>query len=76
MMPPLSSPGVLQVVIMMMNCGVHSEDKVGIMTVVDFRYYTHGLVNIIITIAIHCHLPRFLERISFVLWCMKYAKFG
>ena len=32
-----------------------------IMTVVDFRYYTHGLVNIRITIAIHCHLPRCLE---------------
>ena len=31
------------------------------MTIVDFRYYTHGLVNIRITIAIHCHLPRFLE---------------
>ena len=27
----------------------------------DFRYYTHGLVNIRITIAIHCYLPRFFK---------------
>ena len=50
--------------IMMITCGDHSDDKVGIMTIVDFRYYTHGLVNIRIMIAIHCHLPRFLESES------------
>ena len=56
----LSSPGVLQVVIMI-TCGAHSDDKVGIVTTVDLRYYTHGPVNIRITTVIHCHLPRFLE---------------
>ena len=56
----LSSPGVLQVVIMT-TCGAQSGDKVGIATTVDLRYYTHGPVNIRITTVIHCHLPRFLE---------------
>ena len=70
MTPSLSSPGALQVVIMMITCGAQGD--VGIMTVVDFRYYTHGQVNIRITIAIHCHLPRFfLKWISFVLPCFK-----
>ena len=66
MTPPLSSPGALQVVITMVTCGNHSDDKVGFMIIMDFRYYTHGLVNIRITIAIHFHLPRFLESES--LW--------
>ena len=64
MTPPLSSPGALQVVITMVTCGNHSDDKVGFMIIVDFRYYTHGLVNIRMTIAIHCHLSRFLESES------------
>ena len=54
------APGVLQVVIMV-TCGAHSDDKVGIVTTVDLRYYTHGPVNIRITTVIHCHLPRCLE---------------
>ena len=37
MTPPLSSLGALQVAIMMITYGAHSDDKVGIMTVVDFR---------------------------------------
>ena len=56
----LSSPWVLQVVIMI-TCGAHSDDKVGIVTTVVLWYYTHGPVNIRITTVIHCHLPRFLE---------------
>ena len=64
MTPLLSSPGVLQVVIMMIACGDHGDDKVGIVTIFDFRCYIHGLVNITITIAIHCHLLRFLESES------------
>ena len=68
---PLSSPGALQVVTKMVTCGNHSDDKVGFMIIVDFRYHTHGLVNIRITIAIHCHLPRFLE--SVVIPCFGYA---
>ena len=64
MTPPLSSPGTLQVVITMVTCSNHSDDKVGFMVIVDFRYYTHGLVNIRIRIAIYCHLPRFLESES------------
>ena len=39
--------------------------QVGDMTNVDFRYHTHGLVNIRITIVIHLHLPRVLESKSF-----------
>ena len=50
------------------------NDKVGFMKIVDFRYYTHGLMNIRITIAIHCHQPRFLE--SVVLPCFRYASSG
>ena len=64
MTPLLSSPGVLQVVIMMIACGDHGDDKVGIVTIFDFRCYIRGLVNITITIAIHCHLLRFLESES------------
>ena len=52
----------LQAVIMMIACGDLSE--VGIVTIIDFRYYTRGLVNTRITIAIHCHLLRFLESES------------
>ena len=52
----LSSPEVLQVVIMII-CGAHSDDKVGIVTTVDLRYYTQGPVNMRITTVIHCHLP-------------------
>ena len=63
MTPPLPSLGALQVVITMVTCN-HSDDKVGFMIIVEFRYYTHGLVKIRITIAIHCHLQRFLERDS------------
>ena len=74
MTPPLSPQGALQVVITMVTCGNHSDDKVGFMIIVDCRYYTHGLVNIRITIAIHCHLPRFLE--SVVLPCFRYASSG
>ena len=77
MTPPLSSPGALHVVITMVTCGNHSDDKVGFMIIVDFRYYTHGLVNIRITIGIHCHLPRFLESESLlVLPCFRYASSG
>ena len=54
MTPPLSSPGTLQVVIMMITCGAR-DDNDGIITTVYFMYYTHGPVNIRITIAIHCH---------------------
>ena len=43
MTPPLSSSGTQQVVIMMITCGA-CDDKVGIMTIVDFIYYTHGSV--------------------------------
>ena len=68
MTPPLSSPETLQVVIMMITCGDHSDDKVGIMTIVDFRYYTHGLGKIGITIAMHCH--DFLKVNLFVLTCL------
>ena len=25
------------------NCGAHSDDKFGIVTTVDLRYYTHGM---------------------------------
>ena len=46
----------LQVVIMMITCRDHIDNKVGIVTIVDFRYYTHGPVNIRNRIAIHCHL--------------------
>ena len=59
---------------MMVTCGNHSDEKVGFMIIIDFSYYTHGLVNIRITIAIHCHLPRFLE--SVVLPCFRYASSG
>ena len=78
MTPPLSSPGALQVVITMVTCGNHSDDKVGFMIIVDFRYYTHGLVNIRITIAIHCHLPRFLESesLSYHSTVFRYASSG
>ena len=64
MTPTLSSPRALQVAIIMTPCDDHSDDKVGITTIVDFRYYTHGLVNIGITIAIQCHLLRFPESES------------
>ena len=57
----LSSPRVLQVVIII-TFGAHSDDKYGIVTTVDLRYYTHGPVNIRITTVIHCHLPRFPEN--------------
>ena len=65
--------------------------KVGIMIIVDYswgycivvsdyRYCTHGPVNIRITIAVHCHLPRFFfiswKWIFFVLPCFKYASSG
>ena len=62
--PPLSSPVALKVVITMVTCGNNSDDKVVFMIIIDFKYYTHGLVNIRITIAIYCHLPRFLESES------------
>ena len=60
MTPPLLSPGTLQVVIMVITCGAR-DDKVGIMTTVDFMYYTHSPVNIRITIAMHCHLSLILK---------------
>ena len=50
MTPTLSSPGVLQVVIMI-TCGAHSDDEVGIVTTVDFRYYAHDPVNMKIILA-------------------------
>ena len=37
----------------MITYGANSHDKVGNMTTVDFRYYTHGQVSIRITIVIH-----------------------
>ena len=37
---------------------------IGIMRIVDFTYCVHGPVNIRVTIAIHCHQPRFLESES------------
>ena len=76
MTPPLSSPGALQVVTTMVTCGNHSDHKVGFMIIVDFRYYTHGLVNIRITIAIHFHFPRFLESESLWYCCVQCITLG
>ena len=56
MTPTLSSLEALQVIIVI-TCGAYSDDKVGILTTVDFAYHTHGPVNITITIVKHCHLP-------------------
>ena len=46
---------------MMIACGDQGDDKVGIVTIFDCRCHIRGLVNIGITIAIHCHFLRFLE---------------
>ena len=37
---------------------------------------SYGVVNIMITIAIHCHSQRFLESESLVLPCFIYASSG
>ena len=54
MAPPLSSSGMLHVANMMTTCGAR-DDKVDIITIVNFMYYTHGPVNIRIMIAIYSH---------------------
>ena len=43
--------GGAAVVIMIIIYGDHGDDKVGIMTIVDFRYHIHGAVNIRLIIA-------------------------
>ena len=60
MAPPLSSSGTLRVAFMVMTCGAR-DDKVDIMTIVNFMYYTHGPLNIGIMIAIQYYLPRILK---------------
>ena len=73
-MTPLSSP--MQVVIMMTTCGDHSDDKVGITVIFDFRYYSWSsehqdyYYNTLV-------LTTFSWKgISFVLPCFKYASSG
>ena len=50
---------ITQVVIMMTTCRDHSDAKL-VLRQFSILDITHGLVNIRITIAIHCHSQRFL----------------
>ena len=64
---------ITEVVIMMTTCWDHSDDKVGITTIFDFRYYSGSSGHQ----DYDCNtLPLTKTWISFVLPCFKYASSG